>query len=332
MKLIDEANITIMSGKGGNGCVSFRREKFVPRGGPDGGNGGDGGDVYFKSNKNINTLLNFRSKKIYKAESGENGANREKQGKSGKDIVIEVPIGTIIKDYKTKEIIADIYKNNHKILIIKGGRGGLGNTYFKSSINQAPKIYTEGKPGKSIDLEIELKLLADVALIGLPNAGKSTLISVISKAKPKIADYAFTTLRPNLGIVNLQNKSFLVTDIPGLIENASKGKGLGIKFLKHIERCKTLVHLIDCASIEDEFDILNSYVTIRNELDNYSKEIINKKEIVILTKTDSLNEKIIKKYVNFLESHLNKKVLPISSISGYNITTLKKIMMESIGL
>ena len=331
MKFIDEVRITLIAGKGGDGSAGFRREKFIPFGGPDGGDGGDGGDIYFQATEGMNTLVNFRGKKTYKAGHGENGAGRQKFGAFGEDLVIKVPVGTIIRNSESGEIIADLTEPEKKVLIAKGGRGGLGNINFKSATNQAPRKATEGKYGDEIEVDLELRLIADIALVGLPNAGKSTLISSISAAKPKIADYPFTTLEPNLGVVSMGEDSFVVADIPGLIENAAEGKGLGIKFLKHIQRTKSLVHLVDVSWCLDEFEAFEQYVVIREELGKYNEELLNKKELVCLTKIDAMTDEEINKFQTFFEEQLDKKVIVLSSVSGRNIDLLKSIMLKTLG-
>ena len=330
MKFIDEVRITMIAGNGGDGSAGFRREKFIPFGGPDGGDGGDGGDIYFQATEGMNTLVNFRGKKTYKAGHGENGAGRQKFGAFGEDLVIKVPVGTIIRNSESGEIIADLTEPEKKVLIAKGGRGGLGNINFKSATNQAPRKATEGKYGDEIEVDLELRLIADIALVGLPNAGKSTLISSISAAKPKIADYPFTTLEPNLGVVSMGEDSFVVADIPGLIENAAEGKGLGIKFLKHIQRTKSLVHLVDVSWCLDEYEAFEQYVVIRDELTKYSEELSFKKEIVCLTKIDAMTEEEIEKFRVFFEEQLDKKVIVLSSVSGRNIDLLKSIMLKTL--
>ncbi|TDJ04223.1 MAG: GTPase ObgE [Deltaproteobacteria bacterium] len=330
MRFIDEVNITIISGNGGGGCVSFRREKFIPFGGPDGGDGGDGGSIFFEADRNLNTLASFRGKKLYQAQHGGNGRGRGKNGAYGEDLIIQVPVGTLIRLKETGQIMADLTETEQRICVAHGGRGGLGNINFKGPSNQAPKYATDGKEGAELELELELKLLADIALVGLPNAGKSTMISSISAARPKVADYEFTTLEPNLGVVTLGDTSFVVADIPGLIEDASEGKGLGIKFLKHIERTSAFVHLVDISMCMDEFEAFENYVTIRAELVKFNAELGDKKEIICLTKIDALAEEEITKFQNYFELQLHKKVLPVSSVSGKNIETLKALMLKTM--
>ena len=329
MRFIDEVKIKVLSGKGGNGCASFRREKFIEFGGPDGGDGGNGGSVFFKATKDLNTLVHFRGKKEFKARSGQDGMGRQRTGAHGEDLTLMVPVGTIIRNDDTDEVIVDLVEDGQEIMIAHGGRGGLGNINFKTSTNQAPRRATEGKPQEEYDLHLELKLLADIALVGLPNAGKSTLISSVSHARPKVADYPFTTLEPNLGVVQLGEESIVVADIPGLIEHAAEGKGLGIKFLKHIERTSAFVHLVDISYCLDEFEAYEAYITIKNELEKFNADLMLKREIVCLTKIDALTEEEIQKFVTFFEEQLDKKVLPISSVSGRNLDTLKNLMLKS---
>lgn len=330
MRFIDEVKITIESGSGGPGCVSFRREKFIPFGGPDGGDGGKGGDVYFEADNGLNTLVTFRGKKNFKAQSGENGAGSQRHGKFGEDVTLKVPVGTLVRDYGSENIVADLTEHGQRILMAEGGRGGLGNMNFKTSTNQTPRYAQEGESGIFMELDLELKLIADIALVGLPNAGKSTCISTISAARPKIADYPFTTLEPNLGVVKMGESSYVVADIPGLIEDAADGKGLGHKFLKHIERTKAFVHLVDVSWCLDEFEAFEQYVIIRTELEKYNKDLLNKREIICLTKIDAMTEEEIIKYVSYFEEQLDKKVLPLSSVSGRNISELKALMFKSI--
>tara|TARA_R110000868_G_scaffold352080_1_gene613315 strand:+ start:297 stop:1301 length:1005 start_codon:yes stop_codon:yes gene_type:complete len=331
LKFIDEVTITVISGNGGEGCSGMRREKHVPLGGPDGGDGGNGGDVYVEATDKLNTLVKFRGRKVYRAQNGENGSGQQCHGKYGDDLIIPVPIGTIVRKSETQEVIADLTEVGQRILIAEGGRGGLGNANFKTSTNQAPRKVTAAKPGEQFEVDLELKLLADIALIGMPNAGKSTLISVISAAKPKIADYPFTTLEPNLGVVAYEDSSYVVADIPGLIEDAAEGKGLGIKFLKHIERTKAFVHLVDVSWCLDEFEAFDQYVTVRAELEKYSDKMMTKPEIICLTKIDAMTEEEITKIQKFFEEALDKKVLPLSSVSGRNVDIIKALMLQSLG-
>lgn len=329
IKFIDEVNIQINSGNGGDGCVAFRREKFVPNGGPAGGNGGRGGDVFFVGDEGLNTLMHFRGKKVYQAEHGQKGMGSRCDGHAGEDILLKVPVGTLVFDQESNELLTDITAHDQRVLFAEGGKGGLGNTYFKSSTNQAPRYAQEGQVGKEFNVKLELKLLADVALVGLPNAGKSTLISIISAAKPKIADYPFTTLEPNLGVAEIDGKTLVIADIPGLIEDASEGKGLGIKFLKHIDRTSSLVHLIDCSMLLEPYEALEDYATIRSELLKYEGSIKNKKEIIVLTKIDAMTEEEISRFQEEIEKELDKKVLPISSVTGRNVDFLKRLMLET---
>ncbi|MCB0747592.1 MAG: GTPase ObgE, partial [Ignavibacteriae bacterium] len=289
---IDYSEIYVKAGDGGNGSVSFRREKYVPKGGPSGGNGGRGGDVIIKVDTNLHTLLDFRYKRKYLAENGNAGANSLKDGRSGENLIIRVPKGTLVIDKNDGHIIADMNEDNSEFIILKGGRGGRGNSNFATSTNQAPRFAEEGRPGKEINLALELKLVADVGLVGFPNAGKSTLISSISAARPKIADYPFTTLKPNLGIVQYHDyNSFTVADIPGIIEGAHLGKGLGHEFLKHIERTEILLILIDATSE----NIKKDYEVLLNELNNYSKILFNKKKMIGISKIDLLSADELKK-------------------------------------
>ncbi len=329
MKFIDEVKIQVQSGNGGDGRVSFRREKHVPYGGPDGGNGGIGGSVYLQGDENINTLVNFRGKKIYPAEHGQNGAGSQMDGANGEDLILKVPVGTLVFDTESGRLLKDIVEHGQKELLTKGGRGGLGNMYFKTSTNQAPRFAQEGDKGQSLDIRLELKLIADVALVGLPNAGKSTLISSISAAKPKIADYPFTTLEPNLGVVKMGEESFVVADIPGLIEDAAEGKGLGIQFLKHIERTTALVHMVDCSMLLEPYEAIEMYATVRAELLKYKEAVAHKPEIVCLTKIDAMTEEEIMKFQTEMETHTDKKVLPISSVTGRNLDILKGLMLKT---
>ncbi|HCH49924.1 MAG TPA: GTPase ObgE [Proteus sp.] len=289
MKFVDEAKILIVAGDGGNGCVSFRREKYIPNGGPDGGDGGDGGDVYMIADENLNTLIDYRFTKSYRAERGENGHSRDCTGKRGQDITISVPVGTRVRDLATNEIIADLTVHGQKQMVAKGGFHGLGNTRFKSSVNRAPRQRTMGTPGEEREVLLELMLLADVGMLGMPNAGKSTFIRAVSAAKPKVADYPFTTLVPSLGVVRMDNhQSFVVADIPGLIEGAADGAGLGIQFLKHLERCRVLLHLIDIDPIDGSDPVENARIII-SELEKYSEKLAQKPRWLVFNKVDLLD-------------------------------------------
>ena len=290
MKFIDEVQVSFVSGDGGDGCSSFRREKFVPKGGPSGGDGGKGGDVILISDSNINTLSSFRYKKFLKAENGQNGQNKDKYGKSGVDLIIKVPIGTIVSSLETNQIIVDMDHDKKKHILIRGGSGGLGNIHFKSSTNQTPTKFTRGSKGEQIDCKLELKILADVGLVGLPNAGKSSFVRKVSHARPKVADYPFTTIDPSIGTVDYSlTKTFTVADIPGIIKGASDGVGLGIKFLKHLQRTKILIHLIDSSHMHTDditSKIIDDFDTINKELTLFSKEIYSKKNFLVFNKID----------------------------------------------
>jgi len=331
VKFIDEAIITVQSGDGGSGCVSFRREKFIPHGGPDGGDGGKGGDVVFVATSGKRTLYQFRYRKQLKAKNGVYGQGRQKKGKNGEDLKIEIPIGTLVFNAETGLLIKDFVKAGEAFVIAKGGRGGLGNTRFKSSTNRSPRFAQPGEPGETLNLKIELKLLADVGIIGLPNAGKSTLISVISSARPKIADYPFTTLTPNLGVVQTDLKEpfrgepFVVADIPGLISGAHKGAGLGISFLKHIERTRILVHLIDISSIDTNHP-LDAYNTINMELALYSENLAKKPQVVVLNKLDIPGAKEAADI--FQSAAKEKNIVLISAITGKGVNHLILRILE----
>jgi len=316
---IDYSKIYIIAGKGGNGAVAFRREKFVPKGGPAGGNGGNGGSVVFVATSNMHTLLDFKYKKKYVAQNGDNGGTSLKDGKYGDDIIIKVPVGTIIKRAEEEITLADLNENGKQFIAAKGGRGGKGNSNFATATNQTPRFAEEGKPGEEGYFTLELKLLADIGLVGFPNAGKSTFISTVSSARPKIADYPFTTLKPNLGIVKYKDyKSFTVADIPGIIEGAHEGKGLGLQFLKHIERTGILLIMIDAMS-EDH---VKDYETLLNELKNYSSILANKKKIVVLTKLDLFSDEERVELADIKFPGYNEKTFMISSATRENIDSL----------
>ncbi|BES83503.1 GTPase Obg [Pectobacterium araliae] len=290
MKFVDEATILVVAGDGGNGCVSFRREKYIPNGGPDGGDGGDGGDVYLLADENLNTLIDYRFEKSFRAERGQNGQSRDCTGKRGKDITIKVPVGTRVLDQGTGEVLGDMTRHQQNLMVAKGGWHGLGNTRFKSSVNRAPRQKTNGTKGEERELTLELLLLADVGMLGLPNAGKSTFIRAVSAAKPKVADYPFTTLVPSLGVVRMDSEqSFVVADIPGLIEGASDGAGLGIRFLKHLERCRVLLHLVDLAPIDESDPIENAKIII-NELEQYGAGLAEKPRWLVFNKVDLIDK------------------------------------------
>lgn len=313
--LVDEAKITIRAGKGGDGVVSFRREKYVDKGGPDGGDGGDGGSIILECSGQVHTLSDFARLKDFRAEDGRPGEKMRRHGKDGKDLILKVPPGTVVSD--NNRVIVDLKDLGEKVVITKGGKGGLGNVHFASAINQTPKQFKPGIPGEEKSVKLALKLIADVGLIGLPNSGKSTLISVISNARPKIADYPFTTLEPCLGVANYHEKKLIVCDIPGLIEGAAEGRGLGHKFLRHIERTRILVHLIDATST----DIDRNYKSVRTELKKYNPELLHKKEIIVLTKID-----LIKKLPRDF-----KYDLAISAVSHKGIEELLKIISKELG-
>ncbi len=287
MKFVDEAEIKVTAGDGGNGCVSFRREKFIPLGGPDGGNGGTGGSVFIEADENLNTLIDFRHQRAFKAERGENGASREMTGRGGNNELIKVPVGTVVTAVETEEQIGDLTTHGQRLLVARGGRGGAGNVNFKTSTNRSPQKATIGQPGEEREVRLELKLLADVGLLGFPNAGKSTFIRAVSAATPKVADYPFTTLHPNLGVVSVGPlKSFVIADIPGVIEGASEGAGLGIQFLKHVSRTRLLLHLVDIAPLDDETDPVDQVKIIERELKNFDAKLSRQPRWLVLNKID----------------------------------------------
>lgn len=326
MQFLDKTRIKIISGRGGNGMVAWRREKYVDKGGPAGGDGGSGGDVYLIADENMSTLMDFKYKSVFKAESGENGSIKNMHGKCAKDLVIKVPVGTVVRDLKTGNAIADLTEHEQKVLVAKGGRGGRGNARFATAQKRAPQFCEPGEPGIERELELELKLIADVGLLGMPNAGKSTLISRISSAKPKIADYPFTTLIPNLGVVKKRSgDGYVVADIPGLIEGASEGVGLGHEFLRHIERCRFLVHLVDITAD----DPLKNYEIINSELEKHSEKLANLYQIVVLNKIDAVDKKIQDELsVEFKKAA--KDVFFISAVTGENLDKLLDFMAVKV--
>lgn len=319
MKFLDQAKIYLKSGDGGPGCVSFRREKYIEFGGPDGGNGGKGGDIIFEAVKTLNTLIDFRYQQHYKAKNGRGGEGRNKTGASADDLIIKVPVGTEILDEDKQTVLADLSEDGQTKRLLKGGDGGFGNAHYKSSTNQAPRKSTPGWPGKELTVWLRLKLIADVGLVGLPNAGKSTFLSSCTRARPKIADYPFTTLHPNLGVAQIAGREFILADIPGLIEGAHEGHGLGDRFLGHVERTSVLLHLIDCTSE----DIVKDYKTIRRELEAYGHGLEEKSEIVALSKIDSIDDKTLEEKLEELNKALeHKKSYALSSVSRNGLDTV----------
>lgn len=327
MKFVDEADIKVEAGDGGNGCVSFRREKYIPKGGPDGGDGGDGGDVWLQADENINTLIDYRFERHHRAERGQNGMGRNCTGKRGQDLTLSVPVGTRVKDQDTGEVIGDLTRHGQKLRVAKGGFHGLGNTRFKSSVNRAPRQRTEGTPGEQRTLLLELLLLADVGLLGMPNAGKSTLIRSVSAAKPKVADYPFTTLTPNLGVVRVSgHQSFVIADIPGLIEGAAEGAGLGIQFLKHLERCGLLLHLIDVAPFDGTSPAEQAKMII-GELEQYSPALAEKPRWLVLNKTDLVDEEQLAEVRREVTEILDWEG-PVYELTALNEKTCKPLMRD----
>ena len=326
MKFLDQAKIFIKAGKGGSGSAGFRREKFIEYGGPDGGDGGDGGSVILIAEENLNTLIDFRFQQHFKAEKGQDGMGKKKTGKSGKDLILKVPTGTQIFEEDNNTLIEDLKSSGQKIIIAEGGKKGLGNVRFKSSTNRAPRKKTDGTEGEGLWIWLQLKVIADVGIIGMPNAGKSSLLSVLTKAKPKIANYPFTTLNPNLGVASYLDKEITLADIPGLIEGAHEGMGLGGKFLRHIERCKSLVHVIDMNSE----NILEDYLSVRNELSKYSKALMKKKEIIVFNKIDIIQVSEINKKINYFKKKVKKKFYKISVIQRKGLNTIKEILVNNV--
>ena len=322
MKFLDQAKIYVKAGNGGSGSSSFRREKYIEYGGPDGGDGGTGGSIIFESERNLNTLIDFRYKQHFNAEHGKSGSKKNKTGGGGKDLILQVPTGTQIFEEDNNTLIYDFTKDKERFVVATGGEGGLGNTRFKSSTNRAPRKKTLGKKGEEFWVWLQLKVIADAGIIGLPNAGKSSLLSRCTRAKPKIANYPFTTINPNLGVLNINHKEVILADIPGLIEGSHKGIGLGDKFLRHIERCKVLIHLIDIS----EKDIIGNYLKIRNELSKYDKSILKKKEIVIFNKSDLVNMDLITKKLKNFKKETKKDFQIISLVSKQNFEKVKKII------
>ena len=326
MKFLDQVKIFVKAGDGGSGSPSFRREKFIEFGGPDGGDGGKGGSVTLTSERNLNTLIDFRYQQHFKAEKGRDGSGKNKTGRGGENLHLKVPIGTQVFEEDNKTLIYDLKNENEEFVVAIGGKGGFGNTRFKSSTNRAPKKFTKGLKGEEFWIWLQLKTIADIGIIGLPNAGKSSLLASLTSANPKIANYKFTTLNPNLGVAMYDDKEITLADIPGLIEGAHEGTGLGIKFLKHIERCKTLLHLIDIT----ENDLVNSYNQVKNELKKYSKELIKKEEIIVFNKIDLIKEDEIQEKLNKFKKEINKKFLKISTLDKKTLSDIKSKLVSYV--
>jgi GTP-binding protein len=326
MKFLDQVKIYVKAGNGGHGSPSFRREKFIEYGGPDGGDGGKGGSILLRSERNLNTLIDYRFQQHHKAERGVNGSGQNRTGHGGADLFLKVPIGTQVFEEDNKTLIYDFKKEGEKFVVANGGKGGLGNTRFKSSTNRAPKKFTKGAIGEEYIVWLQLKTIADVGIVGLPNAGKSSLLAAITNATPKIANYKFTTLNPNLGVATYDNKEITLADIPGLVEGAHEGVGLGIQFLKHIERCKTLMHLIDITHESLE----NAYQQVKKELGSYSKKILEKKEIIVLNKTDLLDDKEVKKIVKKFSKNKDSEVITLSTLDKESISKVKAKLLAYV--
>tara|TARA_X000001036_G_scaffold277113_1_gene257423 strand:- start:2378 stop:3364 length:987 start_codon:yes stop_codon:yes gene_type:complete len=326
MKFLDQVKIYIKAGDGGSGSPSFRREKFIEYGGPDGGDGGKGGSVTLRAERNLNTLIDYRYQQHHKAERGTDGAGKKRTGRSGNDLVLKVPVGTQVFEEDNKTLIFDFKKQGEEFVVANGGKGGLGNVRFKSSTNRAPRKFTKGKTGEEFIIWLQLKTIADIGIIGLPNAGKSSLLSAITSATPKIANYKFTTLNPNLGVAVYDNKEIIIADIPGLVEGAHKGIGLGIKFLKHIERCKTLLHLIDIT----EKNLESTYIQVKNELKNYSKDLLKKKEIIVLNKIDLIDKDEAKEIVNNFSKNKKSEVITLSTLNKKSISKIKAKLLNYV--
>lgn len=333
MRFVDEAVIRVQAGDGGNGCVSFRREKFIPRGGPNGGDGGDGGSLYLIVDASLNTLVDFRMKRVYRAERGQDGMGKDRTGASGKDLEIPVPLGTRVFDAETEEEMGDLLSQGQRLLVARGGRRGLGNTRFKSSTNQAPRRATPGTPGEHRELRLELMLLADVGLLGLPNAGKSSLITQVSSARPRIAEYPFTTLHPNLGVVRVSDeRSFVMADIPGLIEGAAEGAGLGIQFLKHLMRTRLLLHMLDIAPLDEQADPVDDIRRIEQELEKYDQDLLSKERWLVLNKIDLLTAEELAERREDLLSRCDWQgpVFTVSALSGEGTDELMEALMQRL--
>jgi len=328
MSFVDEAKFYVKGGDGGNGCVSFRREKYVPRGGPNGGDGGDGGTVYIEADTSKNSLIDFRSRSHFKAERGANGSGKDMHGRNGRDCIVRVPLGSVLKDVETGTVLADLTGTEDRFVAAAGGKGGLGNTRFATSTNRAPRKATPGKPGQERWLKIELKLLADVGLIGLPNAGKSTLLSRLSAANPKVAPYPFTTLEPQLGVLQFRDSGpCIIADIPGLIKGAHEGVGLGHRFLRHVERTSILLHVLDCSSEGNQ--PMTDFRILEHELDRYNSELLERRHVIVLNKTDLIDDARLQE-LNDLLRPLGRQVFNISALNGDGIDELKEYLVEML--
>ena len=326
MKFLDQVKIYIKAGNGGDGSPSFRREKFIEYGGPDGGDGGKGGSVILKAEQNLNTLIDFRYQQHHKAKRGENGAGQNRTGKSGEDLILKVPLGTQVFEEDNKTLIYDFTKISEEFIAAAGGKGGLGNTRFKSSTNRAPRKFTKGTQGEEFTIWLQLKTIADIGIIGLPNAGKSSLLASVTNANPKIANYQFTTLNPNLGVASYDDKEITIADIPGLVEGAHKGTGLGIQFLKHIERCKSLLHLIDITSE----DLKKSYQQVKNELKKYSNKLTKKKELIVLNKIDLIDEKEVYYIIKDFKKNTKSEVIALSTFNKSSVSKIKSKLLNYV--
>jgi GTP-binding protein len=326
MKFLDQVKIYVKAGDGGNGSPSFRREKFIEYGGPDGGDGGKGGSVILTSEQNLNTLIDYRYQQHHKAERGENGMGQNRTGKGGENLILKVPLGTQVFEEDNKTLIYDFIKSGEKFVAATGGKGGLGNTRFKSSTNRAPKKFTKGTLGEEFTIWLQLKTIADIGIIGLPNAGKSSLLASITNANPKIANYQFTTLNPNLGVASYDDKEITIADIPGLIEGAHEGTGLGVQFLKHIERCKTLLHLIDITNN----DLEKSYHQVKNELKSYSPDLLKKKELIVLNKIDLIDDKLTKEIIEDFSKKISGEILTLSTLEKNSVSKIKAKLISYV--
>ncbi len=319
MKFLDQVKIYLKAGNGGDGSPSFRREKFIEYGGPDGGDGGNGGSIILKSERNLNTLIDYRYQQHHKAQRGDNGSGQNRTGKSGDNLFLKVPLGTQVFEEDNKTLIYDFLKIGEEFVVAHGGKGGLGNTRFKSSTNRSPRKFTKGKRGEEFIIWLQLKTIADIGIIGLPNAGKSSLLAAITNANPKIANYQFTTLNPNLGVASYDNKEITLADIPGLIEGAHKGTGLGIQFLKHVERCKTLLHIIDISNNDPK----KNYKQVKNELKNYSSKLSKKKELIVLNKIDLVKDSEVKKIIEDFSKNFKSEIITLSTFEKKSVSKIK---------